>query len=350
MDGRRAVAQRGLGREERGQLLVVDVDERRGVGGGLRIGGHDRRHAVAHKARRSGEQGLVFGAEGLPGQDAVAAVGGGRRVQVREDGDHAGQRLAPARVDPRDAGVGHGAEHQLGVKHAGSCMSLPYTSPPVTFSAASAIGWSRPTTRRPLFATHPPRLPLCRRTVSIIAVTRHSRNRPRRASFPAQAAWRPPRTRCGSGTVQTGPPGNHERRGRPRRRAAYPAGRCSGGCPLGLLTVGRPSAGLFLPFGGGPELPALRARSTRVQRVRRVPQVEGRRRLTRLGSGHSCQARQSRQRGRGQPARQLLEEPGAQQSDRRQSRHVEPDYPGSWRRAFTARVRLPTAASGTVQV
>ena len=113
-----AVAQCGLGREELGKLLVVDVDQRRGVGGGLRVGGHDRRHAVAHKARRSGEQGLVFGAEGLSGQDTVAAVGGGRGVQVREDGDHAGQRQSPACVDGDDVGVSHGAEHQPRVKHA----------------------------------------------------------------------------------------------------------------------------------------------------------------------------------------------------------------------------------------
>ena len=110
--------QRLVDGEQRRQLLVLDLDERRGRLGGRPARRHDRRDAVADEAHVLAEQRLVVRREVLAGVDARPAEAVHRRVLVREDLDDARQRLGARGVDALDDAVRDGAEDQLRVEHA----------------------------------------------------------------------------------------------------------------------------------------------------------------------------------------------------------------------------------------
>ena len=104
--------------EQRRQLLVLDIDERRGGLRGRPARRHDRGDPVADEAHVLAEQRLVVERQVLAGMDTRAAERLHGRVHVREDLDDARHRLGAGRVDPLDDAVRDGAEDELGVEHA----------------------------------------------------------------------------------------------------------------------------------------------------------------------------------------------------------------------------------------
>ena len=99
VDGDVVAGQRLVDGEQRRELLVLDLDERRGRLGGRPARRHDRRDAVADEAHVLAEQRLVVRREVLAGVDARPAEAVHGRVLVREDLDDARQRLGAGGVD-----------------------------------------------------------------------------------------------------------------------------------------------------------------------------------------------------------------------------------------------------------
>ena len=118
VDGRRAVGERRVHGEQRRQLLVLDLDERRGRLGGRLARRHDRGHPVADEPDVLAEQRLVVERHVLAGVDARAGERLHGGVLVREDLDDARERLGAGGVDPLDHAVRDAAEDELGVEHA----------------------------------------------------------------------------------------------------------------------------------------------------------------------------------------------------------------------------------------
>jgi len=98
------------------QGLVLDVDQRHRVLGGVAVDGGHRRHRLPDEPDLVHRQAVLY--------DRLGAEGGQRvrhlfRVLAGGHGKHAGQRAGPARVDARDARVGMRAPEDGGVEHAG---------------------------------------------------------------------------------------------------------------------------------------------------------------------------------------------------------------------------------------
>ena len=109
--GRRSRASASVRREQRRQLLVLDVDQRRGRLGGRLAGRHDRRDAVADEADVLAEERLVDRAL-LPGVDPGAAVRVLGELRQENTLTTPGQRLGARRVDALDHAVGDRAEQR----------------------------------------------------------------------------------------------------------------------------------------------------------------------------------------------------------------------------------------------
>jgi len=98
-----------------GQRLVLDVDQRDGVGGDVAVGGDDGGdllRLVDHTVHRQDHL-LVAHQGGHPGE------AGGVEVFAGDDGEHAGQRERLAGVNVEDFGVGVGAAGDVHVEHTG---------------------------------------------------------------------------------------------------------------------------------------------------------------------------------------------------------------------------------------
>ena len=139
VDPRRVRPERLRRIEHRRQLLVRDVDQPARLRRDLLGLGRHRRHLVADAADHVALEGQVV---------LRVAERALLDVPARDHAEHPGQRLGPARVDPRDARVRHRA-------CAGSSPT-PSRAPrdrggtgrrPVTFSTASSLATRVPMTR-----------------------------------------------------------------------------------------------------------------------------------------------------------------------------------------------------------
>ena len=121
MHCRRALLDRRLHVDDRGERLVVDLDGVQGVGGGVLVGGQHDRDTVAHMAD------LVDGQCGEARHLDVVRHrphAGDRAVEVAEIlGGEGGHDVGPlergGHVEIRDLGVGHGAAQDRHVQRAG---------------------------------------------------------------------------------------------------------------------------------------------------------------------------------------------------------------------------------------
>ena len=108
---RRVGAERGFRIEDRGQLLVRDVDQPARLLRDLLGLGRHRGHLVADAANQVALQGQVV----LRVAERMLLD-----VAARDDAQHPGERLGPGRVDPRDARVRHPRPEDLPPHHPGN--------------------------------------------------------------------------------------------------------------------------------------------------------------------------------------------------------------------------------------
>ena len=113
-DQRRVIVERLAGVHHGRQRLVLHVDQRERIVGGVLVGGDHERHLLALEAHLVARQhGLgVVGDRGHPGQPERLEVLGG------DHGGHVGMRQRPRGVDRDDLRVGVRAAQQRAVDHA----------------------------------------------------------------------------------------------------------------------------------------------------------------------------------------------------------------------------------------
>jgi hypothetical protein len=126
-DHRRTLGEGLLGRGDRLERLVVDVDQLDGVLGDvrrLRDDGRDLLPLEAHLVR--GENGLcIAGERRHPGQVVLG------EELARDHGDDARESLGARGVDRRDARVGVRAAQELEVEHARQRQVVEVLAPPL---------------------------------------------------------------------------------------------------------------------------------------------------------------------------------------------------------------------------
>ncbi len=107
--------QAALRGDDHGELVVVDVDEREGVAGDVRVGGDHRRHFLPLVADLVGGEDRL----GVAGQRRHPRQVVRRHQLAGDDGDHTVERLRLAGVDRDDPGVGQRRSEDGHVEHPG---------------------------------------------------------------------------------------------------------------------------------------------------------------------------------------------------------------------------------------